>query len=136
MSEERRQYQRIKVRVPIELLRESSAVPLRGETCDISLGGCYVESLFPLDVGTPLEVRIRVSNTLVIAVGEVTTCDRQVGNGIRFTNMLQEDMEALKLFLEEYERDHPAPLNIVADDQQEVHASSELRPWPGWPGGI
>jgi hypothetical protein len=136
MREERRQYPRLKIRLPIELFRESSAVPLRGETCDISLGGCYVESLFPLEVGTPLELRIRVANTLVIAVGEVATCDRQVGNGIRFTNMLQEDMEALKLFIEDYEKDHFAPLNIPADDQHEVKANSELRPWPGWPSRI
>jgi hypothetical protein len=133
MSEERRQYRRLKVHLPVELLRESSAVPLRGETCDISLGGCYVESLFPLEVGTPLEVRIRVANTLLIAVAEVATCDRQVGNGIRFVNMLQEDMEQLKLFIEDYERNNPALLDAVVRDEPDLKLKSELRPWPVWP---
>jgi hypothetical protein len=37
---------------------------------------------------------------MIIAVGEVKTCDPQVGNGIQFLGMLPEDHDELKLFLE------------------------------------
>jgi c-di-GMP-binding flagellar brake protein YcgR len=136
MSEERRQYLRLKLRLPIEILRESAVVPLRGETCDISLGGCYFESLFPLEVGTPLEVRIRINDSTLIAVAVVATCDRQVGNGIRFTDMVPEDAEQLRLFLDTAERTDPAAIAILTNDAHESKSNSELRPWPGWPAEV
>jgi len=100
MATERRAYQRFKIRVPIEMFPDSSTVPIRGETTDLSAGGCYVESLFPLELGTALEVRLRVAEETLIATADVTTCDRQVGNGIRFVKMLPEDREHLRAYLE------------------------------------
>jgi hypothetical protein len=104
MNDDRRRFPRFKVRVPIELLTEDGP-PLRGHTSDLSLGGCYVESLFPLPAGTPVDVRLTLTNEVVIADGTVATCDRQVGNGIRFSHMLAEDSDRLELFLSEQQCD-------------------------------
>jgi len=38
-------------------------------------------------------------------LGAVVTCDPQVGNGIRFTRMLPEDIEALEAFLKSKEKE-------------------------------
>ncbi len=99
MSTERRAYPRVKARVPIELIVESSEAPIRGATSDLSLGGCYVEMLFPLKSGTVVEVRLRVGDHTVIALGIVKTSDPQVGNGIQFLRMLPEDREELLRFI-------------------------------------
>ncbi len=96
---EQREHQRVKVRVPIELRVGDSESPVRGATADLSLGGCYVETLFPLAIGTALELQLQVDGTLLV-LAEVVTCDPQVGNGIQFNKMLPEDIEELGAFLE------------------------------------
>jgi hypothetical protein len=90
---------RIKVSVPLEIKAEEGGSPIRGATADLSLNGCYIESLFPLPIGTNLDLQLSIGATVLISA-TVVTCDPQVGNGIKFINMLREDREALKAFLE------------------------------------
>jgi PilZ domain len=99
MENERRENPRFKVRVPIELHTEESDSPFRGATTDLSLSGCYIDTFFPFPLGTTLELKLQLDDTLLV-LGAVVTCDPQVGNGIRFTRMLPEDMDVLQAFLE------------------------------------
>ena len=95
----RRECPRIKLSVPLEIQTDASASPLRTATADLSLSGCYIETIFPFPVGTNLDLQLSIETTVLIAA-TVVTCDPQVGNGIRFIRMLPEDEEALKAFLE------------------------------------
>ena len=97
--ENRREYARIKVSVPFEIQTDASHAPIRGATTDLSLGGCYIESIFPFPIGTNLDIKLSIQSTVLISA-IVVTCDPQVGNGIRFNTMLAEDREALAAFLE------------------------------------
>ena len=99
---ERRNSTRLKIKVPIEMYIEGSPSPVRGATSDLSVSGCYIETIFPLPVGTNLELKLQLVNTLLI-VASVATSDPQVGNGIRFMRMLPEDIEELRKFLESAE---------------------------------
>ncbi len=96
---ERREDIRVKVKAPVEILVEGTSSPIRGATSDLSLHGCYIESIFPFPVGTELELKLQANATLLI-VAKVVACDPQVGNGIHFTRMLPEDIEDLRTFLE------------------------------------
>ncbi|HXW89788.1 MAG TPA: EAL domain-containing protein [Terriglobales bacterium] len=98
-GENRREYARIKVSVPFEIQTDASRGPIRGATTDLSLGGCYIESIFPFPIGTNLDIKLSIQATVLISA-IVVTCDPQVGNGIRFNTMLAEDREALAAFLE------------------------------------
>jgi c-di-GMP-binding flagellar brake protein YcgR len=95
---ERREASRLKLRVPVEIYTESSNSPIRGATSDLSLGGCYIESIFPFPVGTELELKLQLEGTLLV-LATVVTCDPQVGNGIHFGKMLPEDIEELQAFI-------------------------------------
>ncbi len=97
--QERREYPRLKLRVPFELRVEGNEMCNRGETSDLGLGGCYIETVFPLPMNTTLDLTLQIGATVVV-VGRVVTCDPNVGNGIRFTRMLPEDREELRAFLE------------------------------------
>ena len=99
MDHDRREHPRVKVRVPVELCVEGSDAPFRGATSDISLSGCYIESVFPFPVGTNLEMKLQLEGTLLV-LAAVVTSDPQVGNGLKFTRMLPEDIEELRAFLE------------------------------------
>lgn len=98
-QQERRGTARVRVSVPVEILTEGSTSPIRGATTDLSLGGCYIETIFPFPVGTALDLKLHIETALPVDA-VVVTCDPQVGNGIRFTRMLPEDRKALEAFLE------------------------------------
>src|SRR5215472_7179651 len=102
-EKERRHSPRIKLNVPVEIYTEGSTSPLRGATSDLSLTGCYIESIFPFAIGTNLELKLQLDDTLVL-LATVVTSDPQVGNGICFTRVLPEDIEQLRAFLEAAEQ--------------------------------
>jgi len=99
MDPDRRQHPRFKVRVPVEFFTEGSDSPIRGATSDLSLWGCYIETVFPFAVGTRLELKLQIDGTLLV-LATVVTSDPQVGNGIQFTRMLPEDIDELRAFLD------------------------------------
>jgi hypothetical protein len=99
MDPDRRQHPRFKVRVPVEFFTEGSDSPIRGATSDLSLRGCYIETVFPFAIGTRLELNLQIDGTLLV-LATVVTSDPQVGNGIQFTRMLPEDIDELRAFLD------------------------------------
>jgi hypothetical protein len=100
---ERRENQRVKIQVPVEFYLEGKGTPYRSATSDLSLHGCYIETIFPFPVGTVLELKLQVNGTL-LALATVATSDPQVGNGIKFTRMLPEDVDELRAFLDAQEQ--------------------------------
>ena len=103
MDPNRRAHARLKTSVPLELNVEGGNSPHRGATADLSLTGCYIETIFPWPIGTNLELKLQLGGTLLV-LGTVVTCDPQVGNGIQFNKMLPEDIDELRSFLEAAEK--------------------------------
>ncbi len=99
-GDERREHPRVKTKVSVELREEGSKFPMGGGTADLSLTGCYIENIFPFAIGTTLELKLRVADGTMQVLAKVVTADPQVGNGMEFLNMLPEDMEKLRAFLE------------------------------------
>lgn len=114
MNVERRKYPRVKLSVPVEVHAEGSTAPLHCATSDVSLGGCYIESMYPFPAGTALELRLEAAETLLI-LARVVTCDPQFGNGIEFLRLLPEDRAHLERFL-----------NTVKE-QEFAHANAKSR---------
>lgn len=100
---ERRKFLRAKLSVPVEFRIARNEIASRAATSDLSLGGFYLETMFTMPVGTELEITLHLENP-VLAVAVVATCDPSFGNGIRFTKMLPEDAETLRLYLEAQEK--------------------------------
>jgi c-di-GMP-binding flagellar brake protein YcgR len=98
-SPERRKHPRFTVSVPVEVHAEGSETPIRCATSDLSLGGCYIESMYPFPVGSTLDLRLQLENTLLVEARVVTSYP-QVGNGMEFLRMLPEDRAELRKFLD------------------------------------
>jgi len=96
---ERRKHARTKLHVPVEIHTRADSGPIRGATADLSLNGCYIETIYPFPIGTSLDLQLSIE-TIILIAAIVVSCDPQVGNGITFVSMLPEDREALKIFLE------------------------------------
>jgi c-di-GMP-binding flagellar brake protein YcgR len=97
---DRRAYPRTKVCVPTELHFPKEETPMREQTSDLSLGGCYVKTLVSIPVGTKLAVSLWLGEDKVTISAMVVTCHPQVGNGIQFLSMLPPDRDRVRSFLE------------------------------------
>jgi c-di-GMP-binding flagellar brake protein YcgR len=98
-DKQRRQHLRTNAAVKIELHVEGHATPFRTKTLDLSLGGCYIDMLFTLEVGTKVKLILMINDEKVSAEGVVVNRDLKAGNGIQFTSMAAEDSDRLKKFL-------------------------------------
>ena len=97
--QERRRYPRVKSAVALELRYAGCTAPVRATTSEISLGGCYIETMFTLDVGTKLDMVIWLDGQKLTAKGVIATRYPQVGNGIDITDIKPEDRAKLDAFL-------------------------------------
>ncbi len=104
---ERRRYPRVKTEVSLELRHPGSTAPLRVTTSEISFGGCYVETMFTLDIGTKLSMVFWLGDEKVTANGVIATRYPQVGNGIDFVDMSAPDRAKLEGFLANQELKQP-----------------------------
>jgi c-di-GMP-binding flagellar brake protein YcgR len=97
---ERRRYPRTQTAVQIEFLPEGAAAPTHTHTTDLSLGGCYVEMNFTLQIGSKLDLVLWLGDEKVTTRAIVVTHHPYFGNGMQFVNMAPEDQAKLKRFLE------------------------------------
>jgi c-di-GMP-binding flagellar brake protein YcgR len=95
-----RQYPRFKAALPIELRAEGGIAPLRAQTGDICLGGCYVEMMFTQEISTQMEITLWIGDTKISARGVVVSSHPSFGNGIKFTYVAAESKERLSQYLE------------------------------------
>lgn len=62
---------------------------------DISLGGCYGESLAPLPRDAVVDMVLEVCGEMIMARGMVRTHHASMGNGIGFTEVAPEDWKKI-----------------------------------------
>jgi hypothetical protein len=94
MGIERRRHKRVSVSLEARLEGLHSNYPAR--VSDISIGGCYVETMAQVAIGETLriEVKLPTENWLYLR-GEVLYVHHTVGFGIRFLQLSQLEMEIL-----------------------------------------
>lgn len=97
----KRRFDRLKIRFPIEI-RDSrgGGSPMQTNASDISGRGCYVESLVPLPLGTPLNVTFWMDGEKVNTAAVVRTSDPGVGMGIEYLELPSATQERFQKMLE------------------------------------
>jgi hypothetical protein len=100
VDNDRRQHPRFHVRLEVELNVDGQRAPFRTHTSDVSVGGCYVEMMFTLAVGTRLDLTLWLGKERWRSRAEVTTCDPQFGNGFRFLMLDEEKRSRMRQFLD------------------------------------
>ncbi|MGA9507722.1 MAG: PilZ domain-containing protein [Candidatus Sulfotelmatobacter sp.] len=96
---ERRNSPRYSVSVEIEVKEIASRTPSRGHTTDVSLTGCYVATIFPLSIGTEVDLKMWMDECNIKGRGSVQTCHSGVGMGIKFTNLTRDTIRQLNDYL-------------------------------------
>jgi hypothetical protein len=105
-----RQYPRFKVALPIELRPNGAATPLRGQTSDIGLGGCYVEMMFTQEVATPVDITLWVGEAKISGMAEVVSKHPSFGNGFKFVRLTKQGEADLQHYLDTLQ-----PSGLAAD---------------------
>lgn len=95
----RRGQQRFHVAGGVEMRRNEGAPPVFGNLSDVSLTGCYVETVSSLPVGTELLFMLRVRDTVVRGRAQVKTSHHAVGVGLVFMHMSKEDQQRLEFLV-------------------------------------
>jgi hypothetical protein len=108
-SGERRQFPRLECSAGVEIRAEGIVTPIRGTLADISFGGCYVQMMMPLRVGSKVEVTIWLDAAKITTAGMVTSSHPGFGLGIKFIGMLPADRERLRAYLKAHAAAAAAP---------------------------
>jgi len=81
---------------------------MRTATDEISLCGCYIETMFTTEVRDKLSIALSVGDEVVRCAGVVATKYPQVGNGIDFIDMAPDDRLKLSKYLAECDANESA----------------------------
>lgn len=85
---DKRKFARQRIRFSIEIRSaQSVGSHMQTDTADIAGGGCYVETMMPLPVGTVLNITFWLNSARVQTTAIVRTCHGGVGMGIEFTGL-------------------------------------------------
>ncbi len=95
-EEERRLHPRYHCDGVVYMNRPGDTFKSAAKVTDLSLGGCYAETMSPLPVGTELELMLRVNQLEANARGVVRTAHLHMGNGIEFTYTGDEDFSQIE----------------------------------------
>jgi hypothetical protein len=77
---------------------------LWGRLCNLGFGGCYIETISPLEWGAQAEIVLRVNDWSMRAIGQVRAVRDHSGFGMEFVRMSAGAYRTLADVMEELER--------------------------------
>ena len=101
MDSERRRAPRYPFIAEAEVTEIASGTKLSAKTGDLSIGGCFLDMLNPSPEGTEIQVRISHANTTFTARGRVVFILPNMGMGVVFTRVEDDQLPALQKWLSE-----------------------------------
>ena len=87
MESERRRSPRYRFIAEAEVIEIENGTKLKARTNDLSIGGCFLDTLNPSLKGTEILVRIRHAGSVFSARGKVAFVVANLGMGVCFTNI-------------------------------------------------
>ena len=72
--------------------------------CNLGFGGCYIETIFPLECGAQTEIVLRVNGLSMRAIGQVRAARDRSGIGMEFVRMSAGAYSTLTELMEELDR--------------------------------
>ncbi|MGZ4841667.1 MAG: PilZ domain-containing protein [Candidatus Angelobacter sp.] len=120
----RRSQQRFHCTGGVEMRRNEGAPPVFGNLSDLSLTGCYVETVSTLPVGTEILFMLRVRDKVVRGRAQVKTSHHAVGLGLVFLHLSKEDQYKLEYILSLLS----GSLDLRTDDPQKLAPEDPLPP--------
>src|SRR5207245_9799327 len=99
MEQERRREPRFEFVASAEVLSESAGTRLVARISDISVSGCYVDTINPLTDGTPVRLKILTETRVFEARETVVYSHTHLGMGLVFGQILSKSQVVLHYWL-------------------------------------
>ena len=99
MQSERRRAPRYRFVANAEVVELRSDAHFKARTSDVSLLGCYVNSVNWLPAGTDIQLRVTHNDTTFTALATVARSEPAMGMGVRFTVVESDQRTVLKNWL-------------------------------------
>ena len=97
----KRKFERHKILFPLVIgFEDARRTHLQTNATDIGGRGCYVETLLPLPLATPVSVTFWMDSETICTSGIVRASDPNVGMGIEFTTLDNHFQERLQQYIE------------------------------------
>jgi hypothetical protein len=106
MSEERRRAPRYQFVAHAEVFESGSGMRAKVKTGDLSIGGCFIDTLNPSLEGAEIQVTIYRATRRFTAWGRVVFVFPRLGMGVAFTRVEDDQLPILEEWLAELERGH------------------------------
>jgi hypothetical protein len=114
--ENRRKYVRYSVTAEAEIVEQCSRVRITGRASDLSRGGCYVDSVSCLPMGSTVYIRLRHSETTFQAKAMITYLLPGMGMGIAFTDIAEDQIEIVSKWIGELGGESVAEPKIESEE--------------------
>jgi hypothetical protein len=98
---ERRQHLRYPFSASLEAVEIQSKARLSGRISDLSMGGCYVDTITALVVGATLKIRLTHDDKFFESRAIVASSSAGMGMGLLFTEIEPEQLEILEIWIRE-----------------------------------
>jgi PilZ domain len=98
-SEERRCAKRTAFVAPVELIDVRSGSRTKARVADLSLHGCYVDTLNPLPVGSTVRLQIQKANEALDVLAKVSSQHPGSGMGLAFSDIAPEQRAMIRSWL-------------------------------------
>jgi len=85
---------------------------VRGTVSDVSLSGCYVEVMTPLNVRDKIALTLNINGTEIRTAAEVGTSRRGVGMGLRFVDMTETTRSSIRTLISSLGHPGLGPIEI------------------------
>lgn len=72
---------------------------MKARTSDMSVFGCYLDTMSTLPPGTDVKLKITHNGATVTVVGMIANSQPHMGMGIRFTEVSVDDLKLLRTWL-------------------------------------
>jgi CheY-like chemotaxis protein len=112
-----------------EMEKDDPPVPCK--LSDLSLGGCYLETVSPFPVRTKLVLSMRAGEVELQVEGRVRVMHPEVGLGIEFTKRTSQQRERVQKFIQTLVETHGVLPDLLVqpegiDNLEEEHSAAEL----------
>lgn len=96
---ERRKVTRYPFTAAAKVIETRSQASVSGRVSDLSLGGCYVDSVSPLPEGSDVSIHIEYQGLAFEAVAKVVYALASMGMGVAFTEISPDQMITLRKWI-------------------------------------
>jgi hypothetical protein len=127
-SAERRNHPRYPFSATAEVVEAGSGARIQGRISDLGRGGCYIDSMSPLGVGSEVKIRIVDKNRTCVAQGKVVFATPGMGMGLMFTTIEREQLLVLERWLAELSGEAPPEPLAVQDEGLSPQAAPDKAP--------